>query len=55
MFRYTPAGFPDPASCGAFYDARYAIFSGEDMLALEYSGTEASPFEAKSFQKDRSN
>jgi SAM-dependent methyltransferase len=41
MFRYTPAGFPDPASCGAFYDARYTIFSGEDMMALEYSGTEA--------------
>jgi len=41
MFRYTPAGFPDPSSCGAFYDARYTIFSGEDMMALEYSGTEA--------------
>ena len=41
MFRYTPAGFPDPASCGAFYDARYTIFSGEDMMALEYSGAEA--------------
>ena len=41
MFRYTPVGFPDPASCGAFYDARYTIFSGEDMMALEYSGTEA--------------
>ena len=41
MFRYTPAGFPDPASCGAFYDARCIIFSGEDMMALEYSGTEA--------------
>jgi SAM-dependent methyltransferase len=40
MFRYTPAGFPDPASCGAFYDARYTIFSGEDMMALEYSETE---------------
>ncbi len=41
MFRYTPAGFPDPASCGAFYDVRYTIFSGEDMMALEYSGPEA--------------
>ena len=41
MFRYTPAGFPDPGSCGAFYDARCVIFSGEDMMALEYSGTEA--------------
>jgi SAM-dependent methyltransferase len=41
MFRYTQAGFPDPASCGAFYDARSTLFSGDDMMALEYSGTDA--------------
>jgi len=41
MFRYTPTRFPDPAACGAFYDARCTIFSGEDMMALEYSEMEA--------------
>lgn len=41
MFRYTPSGFPDPASCGAFYDARNTLFSGDDMMVLEYSGVEA--------------
>lgn len=41
MFRYTPAGFPDPKACGAFYDARVGLLSGDDMMVLEYSGIEA--------------
>lgn len=41
MFRYTPAGFPDPEACGAFYDARIGLLSGDDMMVLEYSGVEA--------------
>lgn len=41
MFRYTPAGFPDPASCGAFYDARHTAFSGDDTMILEYSSVQA--------------
>lgn len=41
MFRYTPAGFPDPAACGAFYDARHTVFSGDDMMILEYSSVQA--------------
>lgn len=41
MFRYTPAGFPDPAACGAFYDARHTAFSGDDMMILEYSSVQA--------------
>jgi len=41
MFRYTPAGFPDPEACGAFYDARVGLLSGDDMMVLEYSGMEA--------------
>jgi len=41
MFRYTPAGFPDIASCGAFYDARHTVFAGDDMMILEYSGQPA--------------
>ncbi len=41
MFRYTPAGFPDPKACGAFYDARVGLLSGDDMMVLEYSGVEA--------------
>ena len=36
MFRYTPVGFPDVASCGAFYDVRTTVFQGEDMMVLEY-------------------
>jgi SAM-dependent methyltransferase len=41
MFRYTPSGFPDPGACGAFYDARVGLLSGDDMMILEYSGIEA--------------
>jgi len=41
MFRYTPSGFPDPEACGAFYDARVGLLSGDDMMVLEYSGVEA--------------
>jgi len=41
MFRYTPTGFPDPTACGAFYDARVGLLSGDDMMVLEYSGVEA--------------
>lgn len=41
MFRYTPAGFPNPKACGAFYDARVGLLSGDDMMVLEYSGVEA--------------
>jgi len=41
MFRYTPAGFPDPAACGAFYDVRHTVFSGDDMMVLEYSSVQA--------------
>jgi SAM-dependent methyltransferase len=41
MFRYTPSGFPDPAACGAFYDARIGLLSGDDMMVLEYSSVEA--------------
>ncbi len=41
MFRYTPAGFPDPNACGAFYDARVGLLKGDDMMVLEYSGIEA--------------
>ncbi|HCP32108.1 TPA: hypothetical protein DIT45_02530, partial [Candidatus Acetothermia bacterium] len=41
MFRYTPAGFPVPAACGAFYDARHTAFSGDDMMILEYSSVQA--------------
>jgi len=41
MFRYTPSGFPDPKACGAFYDARVGLLSGDDMMVLEYSGVEA--------------
>lgn len=41
MFRYTPSGFPDPAACGAFYDARVGLLSGDDMMVLEYSGVGA--------------
>jgi len=37
MFRYTPSGFPDPKACGAFYDARVGLLSGDDMMVLEYS------------------
>jgi len=41
MFRYAPAGFPDPKACGAFYDARVGLLKGDDMMVLEYSGVEA--------------
>ena len=41
MFRYTPSGFPDPKACGAFYDARVGLLSGDDMMVLEYSGVGA--------------
>lgn len=41
MFRYTPAGFPDAPSCGTFYDVRHTVFSGDEMMILEYSGREA--------------
>jgi len=41
MFRYTPAGFSDVSSCAAFYDVRHTIFAGDDMMILEYSGTQA--------------
>jgi len=41
MFRYTPAGFPNSKACGAFYDARVGLLSGDDMMVLEYSGVEA--------------
>jgi SAM-dependent methyltransferase len=41
MFRYTPAGFPDPKACGAFYNARVGLLKGDDMMVLEYSGVEA--------------
>jgi SAM-dependent methyltransferase len=37
MFLYTPAGFSDVSSCGAFYDVRTTVFEGEDMMVLEYS------------------
>jgi len=41
MFRYTPAGFPDSEACGTFYDARFGLLKGDDMMVLEYSGIEA--------------
>jgi len=41
MFLYTPAGFSDVPSCGAFYDVRTTVFAGEDMMVLEYSDAEA--------------
>jgi len=41
MFRYTPSGFPDARSCGTFYDVRHTVFSGDEMMILEYSGREA--------------
>jgi len=41
MFRYTPAGFPDPSACAAFYDVRHTVFAGDDMMILEYSGPQA--------------
>ncbi len=41
MARYTPRRFSDPTSCGAFYDARHDLFSGEDLLVLEYSTRDA--------------
>ncbi len=41
MFRYTPAGFPDPQSCGTFYDVRHTVFPGNEMMILEYSGRAA--------------
>jgi SAM-dependent methyltransferase len=34
---YAPRGFPDVVSCGAFYDARARLFSGDDAIVLEYS------------------
>ncbi len=37
MFMYTPAGFDDVDSCGAFYDVRNTVFAGDDMMVLEYS------------------
>lgn len=40
MSNYSPAAFPDTVSCGAFYDARNSLFSGDDMMILEYSGSE---------------
>ncbi len=40
MALFTPRGFPDVRSCGAFYDARAGLFRGdaadEQMMALEY-------------------
>jgi len=41
MAAYTPAGFPDPKACGAFYDTRTTIFAGDEMMTLEYSSVEA--------------
>ena len=41
MFRYTPAGFSDVASCAAFYDVRHSVFAEDDMMILEYSGPQA--------------
>lgn len=34
---YAPRGFPNAASCGAFYDARSRLFRGDDAAVLEYS------------------
>jgi len=34
---YAPRGFPDPASCGAFYDARSKLFGNDEAASLEYS------------------
>ena len=34
---YAPRGFPDAASCGAFYDARARLFRGDEATVLEYS------------------
>ena len=34
---YAPRGFPDPASCGAFYDARSRLFGDDEAASLEYS------------------
>jgi len=34
---YAPRGFPDPASCGAFYDARARLFGTDEAASLEYS------------------
>lgn len=34
---YAPRGFPDSASCGAFYDARARLFRGDEAAVLEYS------------------
>jgi SAM-dependent methyltransferase len=34
---YAPRGFPDSASCGAFYDARARLFHGDEAAVLEYS------------------
>ena len=34
---YAPWGFRDPASCGAFYDARSRLFRGDEATVLEYS------------------
>lgn len=34
---YAPRGFPDAASCGAFYDARTRLFRGDEAAVLEYS------------------
>jgi len=34
---YAPRGFPDSASCGAFYDARSRLFRGNEAAVLEYS------------------
>jgi len=34
---YAPRGFPDAASCGAFYDARARLFGDDEAAVLEYS------------------
>ena len=34
---YAPRGFPDAASCGAFYDARARLFRNDEATVLEYS------------------
>lgn len=44
MALFTPRGFPDVRACGAFYDARAGLFTGdatdEQMMALEYGSVD---------------
>ncbi len=44
MALFTPRGFADVRSCGAFYDARAGLFRGdaadEQMMALEYGSVD---------------